>query len=494
MKRTIIFIATLTIVALFPVVGLMAQTGETPNLWAIDFIPSETELQMWLSFDGNPSIDSVEIKHAGFPSRYIVGISPATMSNYLRVGIVYQDILSNGQMGVDRIDLTYDMAWEKVAFSAVPMEGLSINAIVRNDGVIIVKYTRIPEDENNSMVSTKEKPVSTTADEGDFQNFFSLDKASLQLSTEAEGVIRSYFAKKKSDESSGEDNAILIKDNDELVPASKQMTRPEYKIQVGDRLAIGVAGEPELDMTVQVRPDGYISYAIIGDVYVEGKTADEARKVIKRMLQPYYSYDIIVGLVITEFTPEKVYLLGKVYEAGAFPYRTGMTLLDLVGRFDERDSDIRKVKLIRGDEVFQVNMETLLAGDVSLNYKLEPDDYVVFPARVYPKAAVLGKVLHPNQWQFEDGQRLFDLIGMAGGFDQRCDIKNILILRIDEDGRMVNSICDLLDYQKNGTMENNPFIKNGDIIIVPEVGRVNWKEVIDPLDKLNTFAYWWRWQ
>jgi polysaccharide export outer membrane protein len=494
MKKGIIFLTLVICAVAFPFAVLLAQENHNPVLDAIDFATSEGQLTMWLSFDGNITAEDVDVKRVHFPQRYIVSVTPAGMSENLREGVIYQDILSDRSMGVEIIEFTYDYARESLAFIAYPWEGLEVDANVQGGCFVVISYRRVEiEEEASTEPSIQPLPKIEPApeEEGDFQDFFSLNKATLHLSPEAESIIRSYFAKKKIRGVGGETAVLLETDEDGLQPASGRMSRPEYRIQVGDKLALGVAGEPELDMTVQVRPDGYISFPIIGDVYVEGKTADEVRHAMRRMLQPYYSYNLVVNVIVTEFTPEKVYLLGKVFEAGPFPFKPGMTLLDLIGHYDERDADIGKVKLIRGDEVHKINLYELLGGEVGLNYRLEPGDYVVFPAKILPKASIIGKVKRPGEYPFEEGQRLYDLIGIAGGFDERCDIKKVIIIRLGNQG-FESHVCNLLAYQREGAVDQNPVIVGGDLIIVPEVGRADWYKVIRTLDSLNTFAFWWR--
>jgi len=483
---------------IFPFAALLAQTGQGPVLANMDFASSPGKLTMRLNFTGTPSIDDVRVKGVDYPKRYIVSVSPATVSDRFSEGVIYQDILSDGSMGVERIEFLYDHTRDNLAFIAYPIEGLAIDVGVGNGGTVTVSYTRIAlETEATSEIYFKyplPKIEPALPEAAKFENFFSLDKAALHLTPESESIIRSYFSKKKGDDTGakGEGTASSDFSTGDMQPAAKAMARPEYRLQMGDKLALGVAGEPELDMTVQVRPDGFISFPIVGDIYVEGKTADEVRHALKRALQPYYNYDIMVNVIVTEFTPEKVYLLGKAFDAGPYPYKPGLTVLDLVGHYDETEVDISKVKLIRGDKVFPIDLKALYDGKVWLNYELEPGDYIVLPTRILPKASVLGKVKRAGEYPYEEGQRLYDLIGIAGGFDERCDIKNILIMRINERGLFDGRIYNLLSYQRDGDISQNPMIFKDDIIVVPEIGRANWDKVIRTLDSLNTFAFWWR--
>ncbi len=493
MKRLPIIITAICAV-LLPC-GLLFAQGGNLTLKSVDFLTPQGELTMKLTFDRTPSAEEIKSKWIGFPDRFIVGIDPVNAPEGFREGIIYQDILSDGSRGVESIEFTHDKAHERITFIAHPFNGLSVDVNIDGNGVVLVSYRNNPENKNVDTIARGPRVEEAPSPVTGTGHYFSLNKAELHLSTEAESVIRAYFAKNHEEEElvKLEETEFLIAAEENTRQTGSLERQGTYRIQVGDKLALGVAGEPDLDVSVTVRPDGYISFPIIGDVLVEGKTAEETRLSIKRALQPYYNYDLIVNVIISEFTPQKVYLLGKVADAGPYSYKPGMTLLDLVTSFDQRDADLKRVKLIRGDEVHDVNLENLLAGDVHLNYTLEPGDYIVFPTKILPKATVIGKVRAPGEQLFEDGQRLYDLIGIASGFDLRCDIKQILVLRLNsETGLLEHHICDLLAYQEKGDVSQNILIENGDIIIVPEVGRPNWDVFLRGLNSINTISLWAR--
>ena len=64
-------------------------------------------------------------------------------------------------------------------------------------------------------------------------------------------------------------------------------TEDAYRIGVDDRVAISVWRNPELSVTVPVRPDGMISVPIIGDVRAGGLTPTEVANAITKRLSAY---------------------------------------------------------------------------------------------------------------------------------------------------------------------------------------------------------------
>jgi len=478
---------------LIPGALLYAQSGDYPELTNIGFSTPPGALVMKLTFDGTPSAGDVEVKRISYPDRYIVGVSPAAKADDLPEGMVYQDILSDGSRGVDSIEFYYDISNDKAGFLAHPRDGLDIDIEVMGN-VVLVKYTRTALDEGTVTKNTRplRSNESHPDEENNIDNYFNLEKAKLYLSPDAENIIRAYFSDNDTDvESLGSEELLASIDGMEAA-TERHGAGATYRIQVGDRLLMGVAGEPELEVGVQVRPDGYVSFPIIGDVLVEGKTAAEVRRGVKAELQPYYNYDLVVDVLITEFTPEKVYLLGKVFDAGPQLFIPGMTMLDIFSNFDERDADITKIKLLRGNDVYLVDMEALLAGEIRMNFQLEAGDYVVVPAKILPKAVIIGKVRYPGQYSFDDESRLYDLVGIAGGFNDRCDIKKIRVLRLNSLGVLEYFKCNLRAYEDDGDISQNIPILSGDIIIVPEVGRPDWDKVLDGISSISSLSYWGR--
>ena len=58
-------------------------------------------------------------------------------------------------------------------------------------------------------------------------------------------------------------------------PAASSVEQSEYRIGPGDTLQVFVWNQPELTVTVPVRPDGMISTPLIAGVPAEGKTATQ---------------------------------------------------------------------------------------------------------------------------------------------------------------------------------------------------------------------------
>lgn len=97
-------------------------------------------------------------------------------------------------------------------------------------------------------------------------------------------------------------------------PAPVKQIPQNYQIVPGDALDISVWKEESLASKVMVRPDGGISFPLIGNLQVENLTADQVKQVIVKKLSEYISDPEVTVSVIN--TNQKVYIVGKVNKPG----------------------------------------------------------------------------------------------------------------------------------------------------------------------------------
>jgi len=161
-----------------------------------------------------------------------------------------------------------------------------------------------------------------------------------------------------------------------------------YTIGPEDVLEISVWKHSELDRTVTVRPDGRISFSLLGDVNVTGLTPAELDKVITRMLSKYVQ-NPEVTVIVTDSRSKQVLILGEVARPGAYPIGESITILEAIakaGNYTERAA-LRSVTITRKPEpgspkMIKVNLKKVIPeGDTSKDIALEPGDVVYLPKR-----------------------------------------------------------------------------------------------------------------
>lgn len=174
-------------------------------------------------------------------------------------------------------------------------------------------------------------------------------------------------------------------------PADTQAAVDAYKIGVDDLVQVAVWRNPELGITVPVRPDGMISVPLVGDVVAGGRTPAEVAKDIQGKLGAYVR-DPQVAVILTELRSHeylsRVRVTGAVRQPISVPFRQGMTVLDAVlaaggvTEFAAPDRSALYRKAGDATRSYQVRLDRILnRGDLSTNFKVAPGDVITVPER-----------------------------------------------------------------------------------------------------------------
>lgn len=166
---------------------------------------------------------------------------------------------------------------------------------------------------------------------------------------------------------------------------------PEYRLGSGDIVSVSVWKNPDLSVRVPVRPDGYISVPLVGDVLAGKRTPSEIARDTERKLLQYIrtpKVSIIVEELNSDEFKNRVRVVGGVAEPKSISHREGMTVLDLVleaGGVNEFASPeaAKLYRTIEGDtKVYPVYLESILKdGVLDTNYGLFPGDVISIPER-----------------------------------------------------------------------------------------------------------------
>ncbi len=164
----------------------------------------------------------------------------------------------------------------------------------------------------------------------------------------------------------------------------------EYRIGVGDNLKVDVYRNPDLSVSVLVRPDGKITVPVAGDVAVGGHTPEEVSKVIAAALAEYVRDPIVTTTVVGMGSNEyltRVRVTGAVNKPTSMPYQNGMTVLDVVlesGGVNEFANPGGTVLYRASGKHLKIRLDRLLKGaDMSTNYAVKPGDLITVPERLF---------------------------------------------------------------------------------------------------------------
>jgi polysaccharide biosynthesis/export protein len=160
---------------------------------------------------------------------------------------------------------------------------------------------------------------------------------------------------------------------------------PNYVIGSQDVLDISVWKEAELTRVVPVRPDGKISLPLLNDVQAAGLTPTQLAESITTSLKKFVT-DPQVTVIVTQINSQRVYIMGEVARAGAYPLLPGTTLLQALssaGGFTQF-ANLKKIYMFRMENGKQVkypfNYKDVISGKrPDENIVLKAGDTIVVP-------------------------------------------------------------------------------------------------------------------
>jgi polysaccharide export outer membrane protein len=173
-------------------------------------------------------------------------------------------------------------------------------------------------------------------------------------------------------------------------PAPSEASSPDYNYIVGpgDTVNIVVWRNPELSMSVPVRPDGKITAPLVEDLQAMGKDSTTLARDMEAALGKFIR-DPVVTVIVTAFVgpySEQVRVVGEAAKPQTLAYRQKMTLLDVmiaVGGMTDFANGNATTLLRTADgskQQYGLRVDDLIKrGDVSANVEMKPGDVLIVP-------------------------------------------------------------------------------------------------------------------
>jgi len=112
-----------------------------------------------------------------------------------------------------------------------------------------------------------------------------------------------------------------------LVSAVVAASQETFLLGPGDVLEVSVWGDEALTRpSVIVRPDGNVSFPLVGDMQAAGKTVEQLRLEFEKSIQEYVS-DAPVTIMLQQLGSTQVFIVGKVNRPGAYLMSGQTTIL-----------------------------------------------------------------------------------------------------------------------------------------------------------------------
>ena len=226
---------------------------------------------------------------------------------------------------------------------------------------------------------------------------------------------------------------LLPSNRDYAVPATATVP-PDYIVNVGDTITIGLTGSVEGSVDVDIDTEGKIFLPKVGSIMVAGVRYRDLHNTVAAALgRQYRGYDVAVS--IKKLRGIRVYVTGFANNPGAYSVNSLSTMVNavLAAGGPSSGGSLRSVKLFRnGRLVTDFDLyDLILRGDRSRDAVLQNED-VLFIAPLGRQVAITGSVNSEAVYEAREGDNLESVIAYAGGTNDLADNARVLLYRLTQ--------------------------------------------------------------
>jgi polysaccharide biosynthesis/export protein len=169
-------------------------------------------------------------------------------------------------------------------------------------------------------------------------------------------------------------------------PGAAPVNNKTYVIGAEDELGILIWQNRELSSNYRVRPDGFISMPLIGEIHAAGKTPETLGQEVQELLSKGgFLRNPNVTIQVMAVNSRKYYITGEVNRTGSFPLVVPTTVLEALsqaGGFHDfaNKSKITILRINPGGkpQTFRFNYKEVIKGkNLKQNIQLEPGDQII---------------------------------------------------------------------------------------------------------------------
>jgi polysaccharide export outer membrane protein len=221
----------------------------------------------------------------------------------------------------------------------------------------------------------------------------------------------------------------------------------DYRVGPRDQLEVTVFGHSDLSGSYTVSADGSISFPLIGDVSVGGRTTRDIEETLAQRLADGFLKNPQVSVRVTEYRSQRVFVMGEVGRPGPVALTGSLTLLEALANAGgpSRTAGTEVIVLRRNDsrdtasgplligqpgarEVARIGLEDLQGGRLKENIALQDGDTILVPTA--DPVFVLGQVKTPGPVPYARDLTVFKALSLAGGVTDLASTRRVRIIRI----------------------------------------------------------------
>ncbi len=224
---------------------------------------------------------------------------------------------------------------------------------------------------------------------------------------------------------------IFSQANPNFQPNVNMAVPPTYILGPGDQLIIDIYGASQQTMVHTISPEGTITIAGYGPVYLNGFSLAAAKKKLRSTVgSRFQSSNIQVSVGNTRTI--QVNIMGEVNRPGSYRLSAFANVFYALYQAGGTSSlgTLRNIKVYRDEEVVAVIdlYDYILNGRMTGNVNLQDND--IIQVGVYDRlVGITGSVRRPMFYEMREGETLETLIKYAGDFTGDANRKTVRLVR-----------------------------------------------------------------
>ncbi len=253
----------------------------------------------------------------------------------------------------------------------------------------------------------------------------------------------------------------------EFLLPSEAPVPENYVLGPGDNIILNLWGRVEKTYNLIIDREGKVFIPKAGEITIWGLTLEQAENKVEQLLSTIYS-DFSLSAVLGKIKSIKVFVYGEVKRPGAYTVSSLSTLFNVLymsGGPNARGS-LRNIQVFRNSNKLKtIDLYGLLLHGRNQDVRLANNDVIFIPV-VSITATISGCIKRSAVYELLGGERVKDLIDLAGGLKPDAFLDRISLERIEQNSKRI-----VLDLNMDGSTDNkdNLLLKDGDIVRIYSV-------------------------
>jgi polysaccharide biosynthesis/export protein len=221
-------------------------------------------------------------------------------------------------------------------------------------------------------------------------------------------------------------------------PAGAQTARDA--LGPGDSVRVTVFRYPDLTTEARISDKGTIFFPMIGEVNLNGMTADRAsERIASRLKEGKFLVNPQVGVSLLTLRSRQVSVLGDVTRPGRYALEDSSAkltdILAMAGGMGPLAADTVTIVSHRAGKTIktEVNVPVVMRGQMEKNIEIQNGDTVFVPRA--PVFYIYGEVVRGGMYKLENSMTVMQAISVGGGITVRGSDRRLEVRRRTPDGQ-----------------------------------------------------------